>query len=160
MVGTDALPPPDPVKAEPSAREYHCMRQLPDPKDVQPHSSPAAVVMFAAVVRISAVALWVSCRMPAKRVTRSMPAAAVPSPVIVVVPVMVTLRPVAVLRSVVDAEAISALCFVRLSSAATALATSERLLAFCAAAAAITASAAACAVLTGLFASLVLSTLA
>ena len=68
--------------------------------------SPAAVVIFAPVGRMSDVAWWVSVRAPANLPMRKV-LAVVPNDVMVVVPVMLTMMVAAAPISVVEAEATS-----------------------------------------------------
>lgn len=72
--------------------------------------SPAALVMLAWPGRIRLVALYVRTRAPVNLTKRNFPAPRVPSAVMVTDPVIFTALPVAVLRSVVDADAMSAPC--------------------------------------------------
>jgi len=91
-----------------AAGQYETQRQLPEPSEMTMAVSLAAVVIFAAPGRIRLVALWVRVKAPANLRIFHTPAATVPNPVIVVVPVMLCFKPPTAPRSVVVAEAISA----------------------------------------------------
>src|SRR3990167_745388 len=96
------------VKAAPLARSKNKQNQFPEPSDMNIARSFAAVVIFAALGRIRDVALCVSVKAPVNLTILQIPSATVPSPVIVVVPVIWIYLPVAAPIFVVVAEAISA----------------------------------------------------
>lgn len=95
-------------------------RHAPAPSLRKMAASPCAVIQLTLLGRIRFV-LCVSVRMPVNSNVRSTPAGDVPKLVIVVVPVMLTYVPEAVLRSVVAADARSVDLTDRLSAPATAV---------------------------------------
>lgn len=115
MPGSDTVPSDIcglDTTARPLASWKLRQRQLPEPSDKKRPQSPAAVVMFAAPGRIKLVALCVSVSAPENTTYFVMPAAIVPRPVIVVVPVIVRNWDSFVPKSVVVALAMVSLAIV------------------------------------------------